>query len=62
MRMIVYRSQAANFVADASDDRPFRKILRSMGPWRDIKVVWRGLKRAQGMFARLGLKYAEFMP
>lgn len=59
MLMIVYRSPVLNFLPEASNDRPFRKVHRVLMPWKDVRVVWRILQRSKALFATLGLRAEE---
>lgn len=62
MLMIVYRSPAMSYMSESMDDQCFRKTHRCLAKWKDIKIVWRVLKRSRPIFARLGLKVDDIIP
>ncbi|KIW01031.1 hypothetical protein, variant 2 [Verruconis gallopava] len=62
MLMIIYRTSASSFLPESLDDRCFRKVHRLLTHWKDIKVVWRVLKRSRPIFTRLGLKVDDQIP
>lgn len=56
MLMIIYQSPALAFIPQASDDGPIRKVFRLLHHWKDVKSVWRVLKRTRGQLVRLGIR------
>jgi hypothetical protein len=55
MLLITFQSPVFAYVPETQDDRYIRTVFRALHQWRDLKMVARSLRRAQGHMSRLGI-------